>query len=85
MVELDVPADFAAAADAGRRVGRYGAEPRRYDLPAAKAKLDDEIAATRAVIDQITAHRDALVDAVPQFKTLPRRRRSIRPCCRIAS
>jgi hypothetical protein len=66
LVELDVPAEVAAAMGRGEPVGGRGWAQRRF---ASK----DGIARMKARLDQIDARRDELVNEYPELKSHGRR------------
>jgi hypothetical protein len=67
LIELDVPADVAAAMRRGERVFGRGWEQRRFSAK-------DGIARMKARLDQIDARRDEMVDTWPSLKSHGRRR-----------
>jgi hypothetical protein len=66
LVELDVPAEVAAAMGRGERVGGRGWAQRRF---ASK----DGVARMKARVDQINARRDEMVSTWPSLKSHGRR------------
>jgi hypothetical protein len=73
LVELDVPAEDAAAIGRGELVGGRGWVQRRFTAEEGIARSKEGIARAKARLDQIGARRDELVNEFPELKSHGRR------------
>jgi hypothetical protein len=74
LVEMDVPAEVAAAIGRGEPVGGRGWVQRRFTAEEGIARSKEGVARAKARLDQIGARRDELVNEYPELKSHGRAR-----------